>query len=61
MSHHYNVNCVCSRCIKERARRTAQSVNDPRNVKPTRTRIQRWKPATDPIDQGDNLGESPDC
>jgi hypothetical protein len=60
MSHPYNGHCVCLRCIKERARCTAQSVSDSRNVKSKHIRTQRWTPEPDPLDQGDNLGESPD-
>ena len=32
MSHSFNPSCDCKRCVKEKARRTAQSQNDPRRM-----------------------------
>lgn len=34
--HPYELACTCVRCIKERERRTAQSVTDPRHAHPAR-------------------------
>lgn len=60
MSHSFDksANCQCARCIRERARRSAQRGGV---VAPTRKRVAKQKPRyIDPLDQGDNLGESPD-
>lgn len=66
--HPYQVTCSCKRCVREAARRGRQAVASalksykaPKNA---RRRSRADSPATaryiDPLDQGDNLGESPD-
>lgn len=56
-------NCNCNRCTKERARREHQSTESKASVifkRPIKTPRLRRAVYIDPIDQGDNLGESPD-
>jgi hypothetical protein len=65
--HSYLLGCPCKRCVKELARRTAQATasgpprNSRRRSRPRPDQVTaRFIPDSDPLDQGDNLGESPD-
>lgn len=63
MSHPYDkiADCQCSRCSRERTRRAKQADNSVRKTwHTTRAKTARSR-YVDPLDQGDNLGESPDC
>lgn len=66
MSHPFDKlgTCQCERCHRERMRRAAQSIASynqrPKLRKPKRAAVKRAERYVDPLDQGDNLGESND-
>lgn len=47
MKHAYQADCTCQRCMKERARRSAQAAADPRRVQQVRKRRRTRKPAAE--------------
>lgn len=63
--HGYNVACDCARCLKERARRSAQSLTNPQHRVPVKacrsaSRKPTWGTQEWAETRGDDLGESND-
>lgn len=55
--HAYIAGCDCMRCVREALRRAAQSaISAPKLRTPKRAALKRAARYTDPLDQGDNLG-----